>query len=439
MVVNHTRILTPSTSPHPSARTPPPSFPHLLPSSFSTAASFYDGMYETYMIVVPILCLALLFLSMMAFKVAKTYIMKVIAREHLERKSGSRDSVAVRINPWSFIGVYVPQGCQGFTTLLKYGFYWILLFVGVVCAVLVVVASWFAYQLLPYDWDGVPTATSGKEERPAQLFRGVLNMMQYGLLVLLAGRVWIGSYDVSEAVKSSCCCCCSGSRGEDDNEVPANDEVKEEGNDDRQNSSSRFAKEKHLSDVVLRRKQRKVRYGWGLFVFSIAFFVGAFAFLKQALEPASIDECRYCSETDSLESVVCYQGQYGRGDDSVEKMVKNMLYAAQFVIFNLPLLALVIGLCRRKGYMYDKVAAASKAWVPWVALVIVLGYVATVVVAEGDLPLFFLPLMFVVVVVSAGSGPPLYWIPGPCTCTLFCCRSLSLWLQSMFRNTNEYH
>jgi hypothetical protein len=351
---------------------------------------------------------------MMAFKVAKTCIMKVIAREHHERKSGRRDSVAVRINPWSFIGVYIPQGCQGFSTLLKYGFYWILLFVGVACAVLVVVVSWFAYQLLPYDLDGVPTAKSGKEERPAQLFRGVLNMMQYGLLVLLAGRVWTGSYDVSKAVNSSCCCCCcSGSRGEDDNDVPANDEVREEGDDDRQNSSGR--------------KQRKVRCGWGLFVFSIAFFVGAFAFLKQALEPASIDECRYCSETDSLESVVCYQGQYGHGDDSVEKMIKNMLYAAQFVIFNLPLFALVIGLCRRKGYMYDKVAAASKAWVPWVALAIVLGYVATVVVVEGDLPLFFLPLMFAVVVVSAGSGPPLYWIPGPCTCTLFCCRSLSLW------------
>ena len=77
-----------------------------------------------------------------------------------------------------------------------------------------------------------------------------------------------------------------------------------------------------------------------------------------------------------------------------------LIYGAQFFIINLPLLLLLIGMCRRKGYMYETVARASTAPVPWVVLVVVIGYVAWVVVGDDDQPLFFLPLIFLIVVLA---------------------------------------
>ena len=50
--------------------------------------------------------------------------------------------------------------------------------------------------------------------------------------------------------------------------------------------------------------------------------------------------------------------------------------------------------------MYETVARASTAPVPWVVLVVVIGYVAWVVVGDDDQPLFFLPLIFLIVVLA---------------------------------------
>ena len=83
-----------------------------------------------------------------------------------------------------------------------------------------------------------------------------------------------------------------------------------------------------------------------------------------------------------------------------ESSTQLLIYGTQFFIINLPLLLLLIGICRRKGYMYETVARASTAPVPWVILVVVIGYVAWVVVGDDDQPLFFLPLIFLVVVLA---------------------------------------
>ena len=83
-----------------------------------------------------------------------------------------------------------------------------------------------------------------------------------------------------------------------------------------------------------------------------------------------------------------------------ESSTQLLIYGTQFFIINLPLLLLLIGICRRRGYMYETVARASTAPVPWVILVVVIGYVAWVVVGDDDQPLFFLPLIFLVVVLA---------------------------------------
>ena len=274
-------------------------------------ASLYDGMYWVYMVTVPILCLALLIVSMAIFSVARKMILWEVAREvHPSKRSRSgKRRIAPSVTMCRSVGRscregFCPQGFRGWLSIYKYGFYWVLILVGLACAVFVVVASWYAYQVLPYDWEGVPTHLSGEDERPGQLARGMLQFFRYGLVICLASRIWVGSYDVSEAASSVCCCCpCARDEDEDDND----DDAADDDGDRVHGCLSVLGRSRSSSTRHAKKADRNVQCKWGAFILCLAVILGMCTFLKQALEPASIDECRYCDESDNRSLVSCYE------------------------------------------------------------------------------------------------------------------------------------
>ena len=282
-------------------------------------ASLYDGMYWVYMVTVPILCLALLIVSMTIFSVARKMILSEVAREvHPSKRSGSGRRIAPSVTICRSVGRscregFCPQGFRGWLNIYKYGFYWVLILVGFACAEFVVVASWYAYQVLPYDWEGVPTHLSGEDERPGQLARGALQFFRYGLVICLASRIWVGSYDVSEVASSVCCCCpCALDEDDDDDDDDAADDddsdAGDEDGDRVHGDPGVFGRSRSSSTRISRKKaDRKVQCKWGAFILCLAVVLGMCTFLKQALEPASIDECRYCDESDNRSLVSCYE------------------------------------------------------------------------------------------------------------------------------------